>query len=76
MSCQQSFIAFGQAKISAFMALLRKVILLIPLILLLPRFMTDNPVFGVYLAEPITDFIAAATTTIVFFNFVRKELAF
>lgn len=76
VSCQQSFIAFGQAKISAFMALLRKVILLIPLILLLPRFMTDNPVFGVYLAEPITDFIAAATTTIVFFNFVRKELAF
>lgn len=73
IACQQSFIAFGQAKISMFMALLRKVILLIPLILILPRFI-EPQVYGVYWAEPIADIIAATATTFMFFRFLKKEL--
>lgn len=73
IACQQSFIAFGQAKISMFMALLRKVILLIPLILILPRFIQPE-VYGVYWAEPIADVTAATVTTIMFFRFLKREL--
>lgn len=73
ISCQQSFIAFGQAKLSAFMALLRKVILLIPLIYILPNFINPE-VFGVYLAEPISDTIAAIVTGLTFYKFIKAEL--
>ncbi len=65
-SCQQTFVALGQAKISLFMALLRKIILLIPLIFILPNFFADK-VFAVLLAEPVADFLAAATTGTLFF---------
>ena len=69
--CQQSFVALGQAKISLVMALLRKVFLLIPMIFILPAFF-ENKVFAVYLAEPVSDIIAAAVTTISFFIVFRK----
>ena len=59
--------ALGQAKISLVMALLRKVILLIPLIFILPNFF-ENKAFAVFLAEPLSDVIAAAVTTILFFR--------
>ena len=65
LSCQQTFVAIGQAKISLFLALLRKIFLLIPLIYILPNFFADK-VFAVFLAEPISDFIAASTTFILF----------
>lgn len=64
-SCQQTFVALGQAKISLFLALLRKVILLIPLIFILPHFLSDK-VFAVWVAEPVADILAAATTGIMF----------
>ena len=73
-SCQQSFMALGQAKISLFLACLRKIILLIPLIFILPNFFADK-VFAVFLAEPVSDFIAAAVTTIVFFSQFKKILS-
>ena len=73
ISCQQAFMALGQAKISLIMALLRKVFLLIPLIFILPNFFADKA-FAVYLAEPIADIIAAAVTTFMFFRFFRKLL--
>ena len=60
-SCQQTFVALGQAKISLFLALLRKIILLIPLIFILPNFI-DNKVLAVFLAEPAADILAALTT--------------
>lgn len=60
-SCQQTFIALGEAKISLFLALLRKIILLIPLIYILPNFFADK-VFAVFLAEPVADMLAALTT--------------
>ena len=65
-SCQQTFVALGQTRVSLFLALLRKVILLIPLILLLPRFLSDQ-VFAVFLAEPVADILAATTTGAIFF---------
>jgi len=73
ISCQQAFMALGQAKISLVMALLRKVFLLIPLIFILPNFFTDKA-FAVFLAEPISDIVAAAVTTFMFFRFFIKML--
>ena len=65
VSCQQTFIAFGKSKISAFLAVFRKIIVLIPLIFILPQFMQDD-VFAVFLAEPIADTIAVITTATLF----------
>ena len=72
-SCQQSFMALGQAKISLFLACLRKIILLIPLIFILPMFI-ENKVFAVFLAEPVSDFVAATVTTTTFFTQFNKIL--
>ena len=66
--CQQSFIALGQAKTALFMACLRKLILLIPLILILPRAFPGDPVFLVFLAEPVSDFLAALACSVTFFS--------
>lgn len=71
ISCQQAFMALGQAKISLLMACLRKLILLIPLIFILPMFF-ENKALAVFLAEPVSDIVAAAVTTIAFFTFFRK----
>ena len=65
-ACQQTFVALGQAKISLFLALLRKIILLIPLIFILPNFL-ENKVLAVFLAEPAADILAALTTGTLFF---------
>ena len=62
-ACQNMFVALGQAKVSVFIALLRKVILLIPLALILPHFL-GMP--GVYAAEGISDATAAICCTIIF----------
>lgn len=62
-ACQNMFVALGQARISIFIALLRKVILLIPLALLLPRFWGVN---GIYAAEAISDATAAVCCTLLF----------
>lgn len=76
IACQQTFIAIGNAKISLFLAVLRKIILLIPLIFLLPNFFEDK-VMAVFLAEPVADMIAVTTTVCMFtvqFRKVLKEL--
>ena len=67
VACQQSFMALGQAKVSLLLACLRKLILLIPLIFILPLFIQDK-VFAVFLAEPISDIVAATITTITFMS--------
>ena len=74
LACQQSFMALGQAAISLVMAFLRKLILLIPLIFILPNFFADK-VFAVFLAEPVSDIIAATITTVVFFTQFKKIMA-
>lgn len=71
IACQQAFIALGNAKASIFLALLRKVILLIPLIFILPAFVSDK-VMGVFLAEPIADFTAVCVTTVTFLVSFRQ----
>ena len=68
MACQSAFMALGQARTSLFLALLRKVILLIPLAIVLPMAMGD--VMGIYIAEPIADALASATTLTLF---IRKR---
>lgn len=73
IACQQSFLALGQARISLFLALLRKMVLLIPLIFILPNFF-KNKLFAVLLAEPIADIIAVCVTTITFFMFYKSNL--
>lgn len=73
VSCQQSFMALGQAKVSLLLACLRKIVLLIPLIFILPNFF-DNKVFAVFLAEPVSDIIAATVTTITFFTLFNSIL--
>ena len=71
---QNAFIALGKAKVSIFLALLRKVILLIPLIYILPHFFGTD---GIFTAEPVADFLAAVTTITVFltqFGKIRREM--
>ena len=71
--CQNTFLGLGQAKISLFFALLRKVLLLIPLALLLPRL--GLGVWGVYLSEPIADVLSASCIGITFLFSSKKILS-
>lgn len=71
IACQQTFIALGNAKASIFLALLRKVFLLIPLIFILPN-LVENSEMGVFLAEPVADFCAVCITVITFVFSFRK----
>ena len=72
IACQQTFLALGQAKISLFLALLRKVVLLVPLIYILPNLFQDK-LMGVLVAEPIADIIATLTTVTCFMVFYKKK---
>ncbi len=76
IACQQTFLALGNAKTSLFLAILRKIILLVPLIFILPHCFADK-VMAVFLAEPVADTLAVATTVTMFaiqFRQVLKEL--
>ena len=64
----------GQAKLSLFIACLRKIILLLPLIYLMPMFI-ENKVFAVFLAEPVSDFISVAVASTLFLCNIKKILA-
>lgn len=70
MGCQTTFLALGQAKVSLIIALLRKVILLIPLAIIFPKFMG---VVGVYRAEPVAD-IASVTVSIILFVVTARKI--
>ncbi len=74
MAVQQTFMALGKAKASLFIACLRKVVLLIPLIYILPHFF-ENKVFAVFLAEPVSDSISIIVSAIVFALVFRPEMA-
>lgn len=73
LACQQTFIAIGNAKTSLFLAVLRKIILLIPLIYILPLII-KNKIAAVYMAEPVADLIAVCVTGTVFIIQFRKIL--
>lgn len=66
---QPTFLALGQAKISLFIAVFRKVLLLVPLALILPL---KFGVMGIYYAEPISDILSATVASILFFTHIKK----
>lgn len=69
---QPTFLALGQAKISLFIAVFRKIILLIPLAIILPHFFG---VMGVYYSEPISDILSASTAAILFVCNIKRMLS-
>ena len=69
--CQNMFVALGQARISIFIALLRKVFLLVPLALFLPRFWDVD---GIFAAEAISDCTAAVCCILLFAYFFPRIL--
>ncbi len=71
--CQQTFVGLGQAKVSLFIACLRKIILLIPLIFILPNFFADKT-FAVLLAEPVADFISVTVAMTLFITKINGIL--
>jgi len=74
IACQQTFVALGNAKTSLFLAALRKIILLVPLIYILPCFFADKA-FAVFLAEPVADFLAVCATSAMFALQFKRSMA-
>ena len=79
IACQMTFVALGKAVSSMIVAVMRKFVLLLPLIYIVPSFFGEEmKTFGVYLAEPIADFIAVSFTAVLFavqFKRVLKEMS-
>ena len=73
MSVQQSLVSIGKAKASLFIACLRKLILLVPLIYILPKFF-ENKVFAIFLAEPVSDTISIITSIVIFMTVFLGEM--
>ena len=75
IACQMTFTSIGNAKSSIIVAVMRKFVLLMPLILILPFIFTGDQTMAVYLAEPVADVIAVSFTAVLFFFQFRKVLA-
>lgn len=73
MSCQLTFVSIGNAPCSIIVAVVRKFVLLIPMIYLMPMIM-ENKTYSVYYAEPVADFLAVTFTSVLFFVQFRKAL--
>lgn len=74
IACQMTFISTGNAVCSIIVAVVRKFVLLLPLIYIVPHLVSD-PTWGVYLAEPCADLVAVTFTAILFRNRFRKALS-
>lgn len=74
MACQMTFTSLGNAKASITVAVMRKFVLLIPLIYIMPHIITGDQTMAVYLAEPIADIIAVSFTAILFKFQFKKAL--
>ena len=72
VACQMNFTSLGNAKASILVAVMRKFILLIPLIYIMPLIFSSDKIPSVYMAEPVADFIAV-TFTAFFFAFQFKK---
>lgn len=72
-ACQMTFVSIGNAVCSIIVAIIRKFVLLLPLIYIVPRFVTDKTM-GVYLAEPVADLIAVSFTAILFSVQFKKAI--
>lgn len=76
LACQQAFISLGNAKSSLTVAVLRKIVLLIPLIYVLPALnIFRSKTTAVFAAEPVADFISVVFTAILFSTQFKKALA-
>lgn len=75
IACQMTFTSLGNAKVSILVAVMRKFVLLIPLIYLLPLMLQGDKTTAVYLAEPVADFIAVSFTAVLFRFQFKKALA-
>ena len=73
IACQMTFVSLGNAPASVIVAVVRKFVLLLPLIYIMPH-LVEDPTIGVYMAEPIADVIAVTFTTILFAFQFRKAL--
>lgn len=73
-ACQMAFNSIGRAKESILVAVMRKFILLIPLIYIMPFLLRDNQTMAVYMAEPIADFLAVSFTSVLFAIRFKKAL--
>ena len=73
IACQQTFVSLGNAPVSLFLAIFRKIIVLIPLIYILPAIM-ENKCNAIFLAEPIADFIAVSVTATMFYFIFKKSM--
>lgn len=74
IACQMTFNALGNAPASILVAIMRKFVLLLPLIFILPHIITADKTMAVYLAEPIADVLAVAFTSILFSFQFKKAL--
>lgn len=70
-ACQMTFVSLGNAPASVVVAVVRKFVLLLPLIYIMPNFFEDKTL-GVYMAEPIADIIAVTFTSVLFAFQFRK----
>lgn len=75
MACQLTFMSLGNAKASIVVAVMRKFILLIPLIFIMPAILKANQTMAVYLAEPIADILAVCFTIVLFRREFKKALS-
>jgi len=73
IACQMTFVSIGNALCSVIVAVMRKFILLLPLIYIVPHFVADKTT-GVYLAEPIADVISVVFTSILFAVQFKKAI--
>lgn len=76
MACQMTFNSLGNAKASIVVAVMRKFVLLIPLIYIMPLILQSNQTMAVYMAEPIADFFAVSFTAVLFTFQFKKALRF
>lgn len=74
IACQMTFTSIGCAKASIMVAVMRKFVLLLPLIFILPHVFTKDPTSAVYMAEPVADFFAVTFTCILFRSEFKKAL--
>lgn len=72
MACQMTFTSLGKAGSSIIVAVMRKFVLLIPLIYIMPVILSNKKDIAVYMAEPIADFFAVSFTAVLFFFQFRK----
>lgn len=74
MACQMTFTSLGNAKAAIIVAVMRKFVLLLPLIYIMPHIFGDNKAMAVYMAEPVADFLAVSFTSVLFTVLFKKSL--